>query len=144
MQKKASIPPCFSTVLGGKTGGTVPEKGEHSVFFFCFSFSVCNAMQYNTMQYNTIQYTTTPVPKNRRHSPTLEKALCPAPFLAYGILWRSPCHPAAAEGAKLSKCAAAGLSHAYDGVPDPARNAMQGPGMTEVMPNALQRLSQTS
>ena len=41
--------------------------------------------------------------KNRQHSPTLEKALCRAPFLAYGILWRSPCHPAAAEGAKLSK-----------------------------------------
>jgi hypothetical protein len=40
---------------------------------------------------------------NRRHSPTLEKALCHAPFLAYGILGRSPCHPAAAEGAKLSK-----------------------------------------
>ena len=39
----------------------------------------------------------------RRHSPTLEKALCHAPFLAYGILGRSPCHPAAAEGAKLSK-----------------------------------------
>ena len=32
--KKASIPPCFSTVLGGQTGGTVPKKGEHSVFFF--------------------------------------------------------------------------------------------------------------
>ena len=25
MQKKASIPPCFSTVLGRKTGGTVPK-----------------------------------------------------------------------------------------------------------------------
>ena len=35
MQKKASIPLCFSTVLGGKIGGTVPKKGEHSVFFFC-------------------------------------------------------------------------------------------------------------
>ena len=33
MQKKASIPPCFSTVLGVTTGGTVPKKGEHSVFF---------------------------------------------------------------------------------------------------------------
>ena len=31
IQKKTSIPPCFSTVLGGKTGGTVPKKGEHSV-----------------------------------------------------------------------------------------------------------------
>ena len=41
--------------------------------------------------------------KNRRHSPTLEKALCPAPFLVYGILRRSQCHTAAAEGAKLSK-----------------------------------------
>ena len=41
--------------------------------------------------------------RHRRHSPTLEKALCHAPFLAYGILGRSPCHPAAAEGAKLSK-----------------------------------------
>ena len=103
MQKKTSIPHCFSTVLGGKTGGTVPKKGGHSVFFFCFSFSVCHAMQCTTMPYNTIQYTTTPVAKNRQHSPTLQKALCPAPFLAYAILWRSPCHPAAAEGAKLSK-----------------------------------------
>ena len=28
------------------------------------------------------------------HSPTLEKTLCHAPFLAYGVLGRSPCHPA--------------------------------------------------
>ena len=41
--------------------------------------------------------------RHRRQSPTLEKALCHAPFLAYGILGRSPCHPAAAEGAKLSR-----------------------------------------
>ena len=32
-----------------------------------------------------------------------KKTLCRTPFLAYGILWRSPCHPAAAEGAKLSR-----------------------------------------
>jgi len=56
MQKKASIPPCFSTVLGGKTGGTVPKKGEHSVFFFVFPFRY--AMQCNTLQCHTIQYST--------------------------------------------------------------------------------------
>ena len=28
------------------------------------------------------------------HSPTLEKTLCHAPFLAYGVLGRSPYHPA--------------------------------------------------
>ena len=28
------------------------------------------------------------------HSPALEKTLCHAPFLAYGVLGRSPCHPA--------------------------------------------------
>merc|ERR1712138_294436 len=39
----------------------------------------CNAMQCNAMQW---------------HSPTLEKTLCHAPFLAYGVLGRSPCHPA--------------------------------------------------
>ena len=51
MQKKASIPLCFSTVLGGKIGGTVPKKGEHSVFFLL----ECNAMQCNTIHYNTMQ-----------------------------------------------------------------------------------------
>ena len=39
--------------------------------------------------------------RHRRHGPTLKKTLCHTPFLAYGILGRSPCHPAAAEGAKL-------------------------------------------
>ena len=53
MQKKASIPLCFSTVLGGKIGGTVPKKGEHSVFFFVRM--QCNAMQYNTLHYNAMQ-----------------------------------------------------------------------------------------
>ena len=52
MQKKASIPLCFSTVLGGKIGGTVPKKGGHSVFFFLLE---CNAMQCNAIQYTTIQ-----------------------------------------------------------------------------------------
>ena len=51
MQKKASIPLCFSTVLGRKIGGTVPKKGEHSVFFLL----ECNAMQCNTIHYNTMQ-----------------------------------------------------------------------------------------
>ena len=94
MQKKASIPLCFSTVLGRKIGGTVPKKGEHSVFFLL----ECNAMQCNTIHYNTMQCNAM-----QWHSPTLEKALCHALFLAYGILGRSPCHPAAAEGAKLSR-----------------------------------------
>ena len=53
MQKKASIPLCFSTVLGGKIGGAVPKKGEHSVFFFVRM--QCNAMQYNTLHYNAMQ-----------------------------------------------------------------------------------------
>ena len=70
--------------------------------------------------------------KNRQHSPTLEKALCRAPFLAYGILWRSPCHPAAAEGAKLSKCAAAGLN--------PALTACQT--SHNVVPTSCQRSAQ--
>ena len=56
--------------------------------------------------------------KNRQHSPTLEKALCRAPFLAYGILWRSPCHPAAAEGAKLSKMRRGRAQSCLNGVPD--------------------------
>ena len=60
MQKKASIPPCFSTVLGEKTGGTVPKKGEHSVFFFFYLFGVNTGdaapKKYETIQYNTIQY----------------------------------------------------------------------------------------
>ena len=51
MQKKASIPLCFSTVLGGKIGGTVPKKGEHSVFLLL----ECNAMQCSTIHYNTLQ-----------------------------------------------------------------------------------------
>ena len=58
MQKKASIPLCFSTVLGRKIGGTVPKKGEHSVFFFvrmqCIAMQ-CNTLQYNVMQCNAMQ-----------------------------------------------------------------------------------------
>ena len=44
--------------------------------------------------------------ENQRQSPTLEKTLCYARILAYGILRREPCHPAAAKEAKLSKSAA--------------------------------------
>ena len=44
----------------------------------------CNTIHYNAMQCNAMQW----------HSPTLEKTLCHAPFLAYGVLGRSPCHPA--------------------------------------------------
>ena len=44
----------------------------------------CNAMQCNAMQCNAMQW----------HSPTLEQTLCHAPFLAYAVLGRSPCHPA--------------------------------------------------
>ena len=43
-----------------------------------------NTMQCNAMQCNAMQW----------HSPALEKTLCHAPFLAYGVLGRSPCHPA--------------------------------------------------
>ena len=56
MQKKASIPPCFSTVLGGKTGRTVPKKGEHSaVLFKPFR---CEHRRRSTQKIrdNTIQY----------------------------------------------------------------------------------------
>ena len=56
--------------------------------------------------------------RHRRHSPTLEKALCHAPFLAYGILGRSPCHPAAAEGAKLSKMRHGMAQPCLKGMPD--------------------------
>ena len=43
-----------------------------------------NTMQCNAMQCNAMQW----------HSPTLEKTLCHAPFLAYGVLGRSLCHSA--------------------------------------------------
>ena len=74
--------------------GEMPNSGKiesgtmGSVVAIHYSTMQCNAMQSNAMQW---------------HSPTLEKTLCHAPFLAYGVLGRSPCHPAAAEGAKLSK-----------------------------------------
>ena len=82
MQKKASIPPCFSTVLGGKTGGTVPKKGGHSVFFLVFPFRY--AMQCNTLQCHTIQYSTRQYPICG-HSPTLKKSAmsCSVPSLRY-------------------------------------------------------------
>ena len=48
-----------------------------------------NAMQYNTLQYNAMQCNAM-----QWHSPTLEKTLRHAPFLAYDVLGRSPCHPA--------------------------------------------------
>ena len=41
-----------------------------------------NAMHCNAMQW---------------HSPALEKTLCHAPFLVYGDLGRSPCHPASSS-----------------------------------------------
>merc|ERR1712023_627978 len=53
------------------------------------SSTQCNGMQYNTLQYNAMQCNAM-----QWHSPTLEKTLCHAPFLAYGVLGRSPCHPA--------------------------------------------------
>ena len=49
----------------------------------------CNAVQHNTLQYNAMQCNAM-----QWHSPALEKTLCHAPFLAYGVLGRSPCHPA--------------------------------------------------
>ena len=91
-----------------------------------------NTMQYNTIQYTSQENTShrqlvpphghpapsveqgmcskmAPPPfwdENQRQSPTLEKTLCYARILAYGILRREPCHPAAAKEAKLSKSAA--------------------------------------
>ena len=53
------------------------------------SIMQCSAVQYNTLQYNAMQCNAM-----QWHSPTLEKTLCHAPFLAYGVLGRSPCHPA--------------------------------------------------
>ena len=70
-------------------------------------------MQYNTLQYNAMQCNAM-----QWQSPTLEKTLCHAPFLAYGILGRSPCHPAAAEGAKLSRMRRGNALLAVNGVPD--------------------------
>ena len=82
MQKKASIPLCFSTVLGGKIGGAVPKKGEHSVFFFVFPLRY--ALQCNTLQCHTIQYSTRQYPICG-HSPTLKKSAmsCSVPSLRY-------------------------------------------------------------
>ena len=48
-----------------------------------------NAFKFQGLQYNTMQCNAT-----QWHSPALEKTLCRAPFLAYGVLGRSPCHPA--------------------------------------------------
>jgi hypothetical protein len=78
--KKNRISSCFLNIFGETIGGTVQKKGERCVLFLAHFW--CD---------------------HRRHSPTLEKTLRRARFFAYGILWRSPCHPAAAEGAKLSK-----------------------------------------
>ena len=49
----------------------------------------CNAVQYTTIQCNALQCNAM-----QWHSPTLEKTLRHAPFLAYDVLGRSPCHPA--------------------------------------------------
>ena len=70
------------------------------------------------LKHSAIQFNKMPEPKNRQHCPTLKKTLCRTPFLAYGILWRSPCHPAAAEGAKLSKMRRGNALLAVIGVPD--------------------------
>ena len=58
----------------------------------------CNAMHCDVMQCNAMQYTAT----QRSVCPTLEKTLCRTEFLSHGILTRSLCHTAAAEGPKLS------------------------------------------
>ena len=54
----------------------------------------CNIIHYNTMQCNALQYNAMQCNAMQWHSPALEKTLCHAPFLAYGVLGCSPCHPA--------------------------------------------------
>ena len=52
--------------LGGKIGGTVPKKGEHSVLFLVRM--QCNAMQYNTLQYNAMQCNAMAQPNARKNA----------------------------------------------------------------------------
>ena len=91
MQKKASIPPCFSTVLGGKTGGTVPKKGEHSVFFLFFQFGMqCNAIQYNAIQYNTIQYSASTQKSAAQPNARKSAMSCSVPGIRYALAIAMP------------------------------------------------------
>ena len=57
------------------------------------SIMQCNVVQYNTLQYNAMQCNAMQCNAMQWHSPTQKKTLCHAPFLAYGVLGRSPCHP---------------------------------------------------
>ena len=143
MQKKASIPLCFSTVLGGKIGAccfvsytiliwksaarpnarknamsysvpcirypralampSSPIFWAYSSFFYAVLFIKRrqsptlrkNALSYThpcTVSWNaTIQCNAMQCNAMQWHSPTLEKTLCHAPFLAYDVLGRSPC-----------------------------------------------------
>ena len=88
-KKRPAFRLVFQRFWGGKPEAQYQERASIPSFFLFCLFGVSGT-----------------VPKNRRHSPTLEKTLCRTRFLAYAMLWRSPCHRAAAEGAKLSKFAA--------------------------------------
>ena len=59
MQKKASLPLCFSIVLGVKTGGAVPktrlqQDALQKTHYPAIPYQTlqCNAMQRNAMQFN--------------------------------------------------------------------------------------------
>ena len=83
-----SISSCFLHTLGETNGGTVQKKGEHSVLFLTHFWC-----------------------ENWRHSPTLDKTFCRTESHSHGVLTRSQCPLAAAEGAKLSKIRRGGLRH---------------------------------
>ena len=79
--------PCIRCPRALAMPSSSTKKGR--AFRLFFVRMQCNAMQYNTLQYNAMQCNAM-----QWHSPTLEKTLCHALFLAYGFFGRSPCHPA--------------------------------------------------